>query len=46
LSTIYELEKGAKISCDLELGVIWRRENDDGSIEYGQTIVANNIYVK
>jgi hypothetical protein len=46
LSTIYELEKGAKVSCDLELGVIWKREDEDGTVEYGQTIVASNIYVK
>ena len=46
LNTIYDLEKKSKISCDLEIGVIWKRTNDDNKITYGLSLVTNNIYVK
>lgn len=45
LKTIYDLEKKCKISCDLEIGVIWKREDNDKTT-YGLSLVTNNIYVK
>ena len=41
LKTIYELEKNCNISCDLEIGFIWNRED-----KYGLSLTTNNIYVK
>jgi hypothetical protein len=45
LKTIYEVGKRVKISCDLELGLIWKIEKGD-EFEYGMSLLSNLIIVK
>ena len=45
LKTIYEVGKKVKISCDLELGLIWKIKKGD-EYEYGMSLLSNYIIVK
>ena len=45
LKTIYELGKRIYLSCDIELGLIWKQELDEEEI-YGMTLLTNNLYIK
>ena len=42
---IYELGKRIYLSCDIELGLIWKQELDEEEI-YGMTLLTNNLYIK